>query len=252
MQSPKDEDKYVEQFRESERIELDKSAIQNNAVKDGLAKLCLNSFCGKMTESNKRPKWKMVADPQELFRFLATLGIEVANLMFAGDKVVWVTWNYAVQEDNKPVLHHTNEVIGSYVTTAARLKLYSYLHALKERALYCDRDSVMYVQNSGQPPAVTCRDKLGDMNSELGSDKYVEEFVSGGPKNCVYKIVNVGTNEGKIVCKVRGVTLNYAALQLVNFDSIRDMILGADAGDVITVRIERKIKRKRRKCDGSG
>jgi hypothetical protein len=46
--------------------------------------------------------------------------------------------------------------------------------------------------------------------------------------------------------------LNYAAAQLVNFDSIRDMILGADAKDVITVRTEREIKHKMRKCDGSG
>jgi len=54
------------------------------------------------------------------------------------------------------------------------------------------------------------------------------------------------------ICKVHGITLNYAMSQLVNFDSIRDMILDTDAPHVITVHTERKIKRKMRKCDGSG
>jgi hypothetical protein len=51
---------------------------------------------------------------------------------------------------------------------------------------------------------------------------------------------------------VREITLNYSAAQLVNFDSIRDLILDTDAGEVITVRTDRKIKRKMKRCDGSG
>jgi hypothetical protein len=39
-----------------------------------------------------RPKSRMIADPQERFRFLATPGVEVTNLVFAGDDVLWVTW----------------------------------------------------------------------------------------------------------------------------------------------------------------
>jgi hypothetical protein len=109
VQRPEDQDRYVQYFRDSEGIELDKAAIQKNATKRGLAKLCLNSFWGKLSESNNRPRWKLIADPQELVRFLATLGIEVTNLLFAGgDEVVWVTWNYAEDEENMPVLRPTN------------------------------------------------------------------------------------------------------------------------------------------------
>ena len=92
VQGPKDEDRYVKYFRESEDIELGKSAIQKNEAKKGLAKLCLNSFWGKLTKSSNRPQNKMIADPQEHFLFLATPGIEVTNLLFAGNEVVWVTW----------------------------------------------------------------------------------------------------------------------------------------------------------------
>jgi hypothetical protein len=45
----------------------------------------------------------MIADPQDLFRLLKTPGIEVTNLLFAGDEVVWVSWKY-VEEENMPLL----------------------------------------------------------------------------------------------------------------------------------------------------
>ena len=93
---------------------------------------------------------------------------------------------------------------------------------------------------------------MGVMRNQLGSDEYIAQCVSGGPKNYACRIVDARTPEKKTVCKVHGIMLNFAAAQLVNFDNIRDMILGADAKDVITVRTEKKIKRKMRKCDGSG
>ena len=172
-------------------------------VKRGLAKICLNSFWGKLTESSNRPQNKMIADPQEIFRFLATPGIDVTNPMFAGDEVVWVSWKYMEEKENMPVLRHTNEVIGAYVTTGARLKLYTYLDSLKERAIHCDTDSVIYIQKCGAPPTVTYGDKLGEITNELGSDEYIKQFVSGSPKNYAYKIVNASTLETKTVCKVR-------------------------------------------------
>ena len=204
VQGPEDEDRYVQYFRESEGFELDKNKIQENAVKRGLAKLSLNSFWGMLTESSNRPQNEMITDPQELYRFLGTPGIEETNLLFAGDKVVCVMWRYVEEEENMPVLRHTNEVIGAYVTTGARLKLYTYIEASKEKAIYCYTDSVIYIQKCRQPPTVTCGDKLGDMTNELAPDEYISEFVSGGPKNYAYKITNARTSETKTVCKVRG------------------------------------------------
>jgi hypothetical protein len=83
--------------------------IQKNATKMGLANLHLTSFWGKLMESNFRPKPMMIADPQELFRFLATPSIELTSLLFAGDVLVSNTWKY-VEDENMPVLRHTNEI----------------------------------------------------------------------------------------------------------------------------------------------
>jgi hypothetical protein len=83
---------------------------------------------------------------------------------------------------------------------------------------------VFYIQEELEPPLIECGDKLGDMTDELKPGKYIDEFVSGGPKNYAYKIYNREA-EPKTVCKVRGVTLNYHASRLVNFEVIRQMIL---------------------------
>ena len=111
-----------------------------------------------------------------------------------------------------------------------------------DRALYCDTDSVIYVQEESGPSLVECGDKLGDMTNEPKQGYFIEEFVSGGPKNYAYKVRS--GDDVKTVCKVRGITLNYTAIQLVNFDVIRGMIL-TGTPDTVTVHTAKKIKRKR-------
>jgi len=73
--------------------------------------MCLNSFRGKLTELQNRPKSNMNGDTQELFRFPATPGIELTSFLFAGDEVVWVMWKYVENEENMPAVSHTNEMI---------------------------------------------------------------------------------------------------------------------------------------------
>jgi hypothetical protein len=54
VRSPEDEERYIQSFRESERIELDKKSIKHKTAKRGFAKLCLNYMWGKLTERNNR------------------------------------------------------------------------------------------------------------------------------------------------------------------------------------------------------
>jgi len=62
-------------------------------------------------------------------------------------------------------LPHTNEEIASFVTAGARLHLYGYLDKLKEHALYCDTDSVIFVQPRDEASLVKTGDCLGAMMS---------------------------------------------------------------------------------------
>jgi len=194
-----------------------------------------------LTERNDRTKTKIITEPRELYGFLATPDIEVTNLVFASDDVVWLSWKHGAEEDMSS-LRHTNGIMGAYVTAGARIHLYRYLDRLQERAIYCDTDPVTYVQPKDEPSLNVTGDKLGDMTSELSPSESISEFVSGGPMNYAYKIVTEGKKE-KTLCKVRGITINYNASKLVNFESIRDMILRT-GDDVLNVHTERKIKRK--------
>jgi hypothetical protein len=140
---------------------------------------------GKLTEHNKQTKTKIILDPQELYRFLVTPGIEVTNLIFASEHVVWTNWRFTAEE-KAPNLSHTNEVIGACVIAGAHIHLYSYLDRLQKKVLYCDTDSNQFIQNETEPQLVKCGDNLGDMTDELKPGEYTSEFVSGGSKNYAY------------------------------------------------------------------
>ena len=83
-----DEELHVETFWKNEGISLDRESIKSNAAKRGLAKLCLKSMWGKLTERFDRTQSKVISEPKQLYNFLATQGIEVTNLAFGNDDVV--------------------------------------------------------------------------------------------------------------------------------------------------------------------
>jgi hypothetical protein len=78
---------------------------------------------GKLTERSIRAQTKLISEPHELYRFLVMPGIEVLNMKFASDGVVWISWQYF--SELVPSLRHTNEVIVAFVTGGARIHLYS-------------------------------------------------------------------------------------------------------------------------------
>jgi len=106
VRTPADDDLYIEEFRQSEGLLLDKDSIRHNASKRRLAKLCLNSMWGKLGENPRKTQTLLTSDPQELYTFLATPGIEVTTLLFAGDSVCWISWRHA-EEAGAPSLRHT-------------------------------------------------------------------------------------------------------------------------------------------------
>jgi hypothetical protein len=138
-------------------------------------------------------------------------------------------------------------VIGSYVTAGGRIHLYFYLDTLRERALYTDNDSVIYTQPRDGTELVKTGDCLGAMTSELEPGEYISEFVFAGPKNYAYRSWHTVPGAETTVCKVRGFTLNYIAPQLLNSQSIKQMILNGNEQANFTVLNARKIKRKRGK-----
>ena len=55
--------------------------------------------------------------------------------------------------------------------------------------MYCDTDSVIFIQKDNDPAKFKTGDYLSDLTDyleEYGSCSFVEEFVSGGPKNYAF------------------------------------------------------------------
>ena len=119
------------------------------------------------------------------------------------------------------------------------MRLYSFLEKLGTRALYFDTDSFVYVGSTAEPSPIECGDRLADMKNELGPVEYIDAFVSGGPKNYAYKVLKPDGST-KTVCKVRGITLNYIMSFIVNFQTIRDVMLNGDRSDIF-VHTDKKI-----------
>jgi hypothetical protein len=119
----------------------------------------------KWAQNQNKTQTTIVDSENEFYELLTCPGTEVTNLIFPNDDVAWVSCKYS--EDNTAVGKNVNVVVAAYVTTQARLKLYEYLSKMGESVLYCDTDSVIFIQKDNDPPKVETGDYLGDLTDEL-------------------------------------------------------------------------------------
>ena len=111
------------------------------------------------------------------------------------------------------------------------------LQPLDARVLYFDTDSIIYQHVEGQfNPTIV--NSLGGWTDELDGDRIIK-FMSGGPKNYAFE-----TEKGHSVQKVKGITLNYRASQVVTLEALEKMI-HQEIGD-LQVRYPHKIFRNSR------
>ncbi|XP_018573827.1 uncharacterized protein LOC108912895 [Anoplophora glabripennis] len=220
-----EKNKYIEEFFEREGVKLEYTEIVENPGLRSLAKLILNSFWAEFGQRENQAKTRIIRNPDEFFSMLTNPSIYVNSVLPINEDSLVVNWEHI--DEAADMLSTVNVVIASYITTQARLKLYSYLEQLGERVLYYDTDSVIFVSKEGEFD-VAVGEFLGDMTDELeeyGPGSYITEFVSGGPKTYSYKVLSTEDNQEKVVCKVKGISLTYAASQLINFSTIKGMVL---------------------------
>ena len=131
--------------------------------------------------------------------------------------------------------------LASVTTCWARLKLYSILEQVNRNVLYYDTDSMIYLSKPGEydPPL---GDYLGEIINELKTGEYIVEFVSGGPKNYAYK-----TNRGNETCKVRGFTLHFTNSKLINFESVKAMVLDPSEENITVTNPQKRCRDKRKR-----
>ena len=176
----------------------------------------LNSFWGKFGERINKPTTVTVQNPAHLFSLISDAALDISTLRLCTDDILEAV--YTSVQDNAVKGTKTNIFVAAFTTCHARLKLYESLDTLQQQVLYFDTDSVVYKWSPGQP-SIPKGDFLGDMTDELDGD-VITEFVSGGAKNYGYQ-----TRGGKVVCKVRGFTLNVRGSAILNFHTMKNNIL---------------------------
>ena len=241
IKTESDMNTYIQEYAQKEGVSLIRWNITKNPGLRALAKLCLNSFWDRFGQRlNMRQTEVFHEIEANLFFQLFTDPMkQPLNFHILTNDMIQLEWIY--KQDCQPEDNKTNIYLATFTTCWARLRLYSVLEQLNRNVLYYDTDSVIYVSRPGQyhPPL---GDYLGKLTDVLDSGEHIVEFVSGSPKNYAYK-----TNTNRETCKVRGFTLNYTNSQLINFDSVKQIVADPKSGPNITITNPSKICREKRK-----
>ena len=132
---------------------------------------------------------KYLTEVSEFYDILLDEKLDNINLQFINDDMAQMTSNFKDKFDDNS--KNTNIYIAWFTTSHARLMSYNKLDHLKEKVLYFDTDSIIYVDNVTKN--VKTGDMLGDMIDEI-LGKGITNFVSTGPKSYSFKY---GNNEQK-------------------------------------------------------
>jgi hypothetical protein len=163
--------------------------------------------------------------------------ILVMGINFVSGEMVEMRYQY--KEEFVEESGRTNVVIAAYTTAQARLKLYSYLEQLGPRALYADKDSVVYTSRPGEWKA-ELGDYLGDLTDKVSDNRII--VCHRWTKEICLQDCQTRQGGNTTICKVRGITLNYKNSLTINFDTIKDMVINY-RDDVKTMRDDNKITR---------
>ena len=211
--------KYIRDYETKEGIKLEYEKIVKNDGLRAVAKIMLNNMWGKFGQNVNKTQIQEFDDPIEFHKFLDQDSIEVQQVSVVFEKVVEVYYKHS--QHDIPVDSNLNIFVAAFTTCWARLDLYEALEMLDQRVVYFDTDSVVYLEDTDQPeqwqPEVG--PFLGEFTDELDGE-YIQEFVSGGPKN--YGYLKSG---GKIECKVRGFSLNVEGCKYLNYKLMRDSVI---------------------------
>jgi len=195
------------------------------------------SFWGKFGERTNMKQSQYIYDQAEFLRLVTDTTKTLSDYYIINPETIMVEYQH--DDEHVPDSPTGNIVIAAFTTCWARLKLYELISKVGRHCLYYDTDSVIYTDDGSVD--VPLGDYLGELTDELDGD-HIVEFVSGGPKNYAYV-----TSSGQITCKVKGFTLNYANMQRVNFDIMRDLVINRST-DKVTLQPYNQITRNKRKC----
>lgn len=225
-----DEEKemLIDEYSMVQGIELDASRISNyNAGLYFTAKLCANSLWGKFAQSSEHYNTVEVFNDADFVKYIFSDKYDVRDVFFHDDMARTIVFRDVESYRFEPRI--CNIPVAAFTTAYARLRLYAAMEAVGENVLYCDTDSVIYVEREGEKSELVVGNCLGDLTDELEEDDFIVEFVATGPKSYAYR-----TWQGKTECKVKGFTLNHESSEVLNLESLKGLVFGEEDDSLVT------------------
>jgi hypothetical protein len=200
-----------------------------------LAKLRLNMLWGKFVQTPKATTMKFITGYEDYVKLWFDNQVDKSSLMFRRirDGLDFMEVRYGFNASLRAPVN-THYYLGGSCTAQARLKLTSMLRQVgEERALYCDTDSVVFVQRPGDE-VVQTGEALGHWSSELDEGVWGEEFLALAPKCYMLRYNEAGRIKEREsgILKAKGVTLTAENLKEIHADSMRRIILTEVFGDM--------------------
>ena len=218
---------YIEEYETVEGIKLSESDIAFNPGKRITFKMLLNAFWGKWGEASSHRVHQVVEKGPDILKLLTNVSISLKDINIIDENRAVVQYEYS--KGFTPEMPHVNVFVAAFTTANARIRLFKVLHALEKRVLYFDTDSVIleYDETDSKRFIPDIGVNLGQWTSELKEGTHITRFVSSGPKSYSYVC-----SDGSSSTKLKGFTLNHETSQLLNFESIRNLVLFWAAPDV--------------------
>jgi len=184
-----------------------------------------NSLWGKLAQRVGGTEIRYARTPAEFHQILEDPTLDTLDFAHVSEEMDRCVVRKKAEFGTAPV---TNCLpVATFVTSYARLHLYWYMQQVNNiggQLLYCDTDSIIYVARQGGE-RVGEGEALGQMKREIPTRRIVE-FVAGGPKNYGYRHVDAATGgDERAELKIRSFPLSYATHQLLNFHSMKQLVL---------------------------
>lgn len=240
VKTDNDKKLFIESFYEREGVRLDTEAIKKNPGLRSLSKICLNSIWGKFGERPDKVKKMFIDERDQLLDIVTNPSYETSSLYMLTSETALLS--YSMVDEANMKRPNVNVAIAAYTTAHARLHLYKYLDTLGERILYYDTDSVFFTQKDNEI-TLPLGDYLGDLTNELseyGENSFIDEVVFTSEKSYSFS-VNDGSPLRKYVCKVKGISLNHENSHIINFNSMKSMVLSLSSHDVRVLSLKNNV-----------
>jgi len=208
--SEEEKDLVVERlYRENGNMgRMRKQFVAKNPVKRALAKLFLNCLWGKLAQDSPTTQNKIVYNYDAWIReIIKNEEIDQKSLKYRFMSGASMMCYYEKLKQYVDPNKRTNIWLSAAVTAWARVILHTQMFLVgPENVLYCDTDSVVFLQTRERPITEFTSRGLGNWANETDEGNEIERFFGLAPK--CYMKVETNHQEGIMKCKGIRMTLS--------------------------------------------